>query len=149
MIDPITLLGGSSVVGSAIGLIMTFAKMGGENKLEHARILKGEKQEQNKHVLAYQKSINNMRDPYMLCVLMLCATYCFAVAICFLCGDIPVATQGFGVEPTKTSLAFGLFTRSSTDKSVYLLTFAGLGTYFMSPISYILTVKLTGITTRR
>ena len=149
MIDPVTMLGGSSVAGSVIGLVMTFLKMRGENDLEKTRIISREKKEQNEHTIKYHKTIDGLRDPYIVCVVMLCATYCLAVAICFLCGDIPVATQGFGIEPTETSIAFGLFTRTAPDSSVYLLTFAGLGTYFMSPISYILTVKLTGITTRR
>lgn len=149
MIDPVTVLGGSSLAGSVIGLIMTIVKNRSENQLEMARILKGDEKELNEHVIKYQKAIDGIRDPYIGLLRMLVFTYCFAVAICFLCGDIPVATQSFGGEPTETSIALGLFKRSAADRSIYLLTFAGLGTYFMSPIAYVFTVKLTGITSRR
>jgi hypothetical protein len=141
MIDPMTALGGSSIGGAVIGTLLSLWQSSQSNKLEQSRILAREKQEINDQVIT--------RDPYRAILFMLGATYCFCTCICFLCGDVPVATQGFGSEPTQTSLLFGLFERSSADKTVYFLTFAGLGTYFMSPLSFILTVKLTGITGRR
>jgi hypothetical protein len=148
VIDPVTALGGSSLAGSVIGLILSWINTSSNKQVKLAEILRGEQKETNEHVINYQKTINGARDPYAFCVFILTCTYCLAVSICFFCGDIPVATQGFGEEPSTISIAFGLFTRSTTDKSVYLLTFAGLGTYFMSPIAYILTVKLTGLTKR-
>jgi len=149
MIDPMTALGGSSIGGAVIGTLLSLWQSSQSNKLEQSRILAREKQEINDQVIKYQQELSKTRDPYRAILFMLGATYCFCTCICFLCGDVPVATQGFGSEPTQSSVLFGLFQRSSADKTVYFLTFAGLGTYFMSPLSFILTVKLTGITGRR
>lgn len=144
MIDPMTALGGSSIAGGLLGTITALWKASQANKLAMAKVTHDRTEQINEHTIAYQKLLQRGGDPYAKCVFLLATTYCICTAICFLCGDIPVATQSFGTEPTETSIAFGLFTRSKTDNSVFLLTFAGLGTYFMSPISYILTVKLTG-----
>ena len=149
MIDPMTALSGSSALGVAVSVIVGLWRSGQDHKIEMAEILRGERKEINEHALKYQKQVSSSGNSHSITYFMLGATYCLCTLICFLCGDIPVASQGFNSEPSTISLAFGLFQRSVTDKTVYLLTFAGLGVYFMSPISFILTVRLTGIASRR
>lgn len=155
MIDPVSAVGGSAVSGAVIGLLSNAASAYFRNKLELERIRWQGRFEQNEQLKAYQTDFKvdgrgrAITPPFYLPVLLLTCTYCFAVCICFLCGDIPVASQGFGAEPTETSLAWGLFVRSSTNNEVYLLTLAGLGTYFLSPIAFILTAVLSGIVPRK
>jgi len=149
MIDPVTAMGGSAIGGAVLGLLSNAVSGFFSSQISLAKIGAEAQKDNNEHVLKYQASIANSRPPYSSHLMLITATYCFAVAICFLCGDIPVATQGFGGEPTETSIALGLFKRSATDKTVYLLTFAGLGTYFMSPLAFILTSVYTGIVPKR
>jgi hypothetical protein len=144
-----TALSGSSALGIVFSTVVGLWRSSQDSKLELYEILRGEKRELNEHALKYQKQAASSGNSHSITFFMLAATYCLCTLICFLCGDVPVASQGFNVEPSSWSLAFGLFERSVTDKTVYLLTFAGLGVYFMSPLSFILTVRLTGIASKR
>ncbi len=149
MIDPMTALGGSSALGAGVSLITGLWRASKEYQIDLVEAGNQNKREINEHAINYQKHLAKSGNNHSLTFFMLAATYCLCTSICFFCGDIPVASQGFSSEPSELSIAFGLFQRSTADKTVYLLTFAGLGVYFMSPISYILTVRLTGIASRR
>lgn len=149
MIDPVTAMGGSAIGGAVLGLLSNLVTGFFSSQVELAKVGAQSQKDNNEQVNKYQAAIANSHPPYSIHLLLITATYCLAVAICFFCGDIPVATQGFGGEPTETSLALGLFKRTSPDTTVYLLTFAGLGTYFMSPLAFILTSVFTGIVPRR
>ncbi len=145
MIDPITALGGSSMIGAIIGVISNVISQSGKNKVELERI----RFNREENMQDYQVKIAGTHPPFYSVIMLLAATYCVCTGICFVAGDIPVASQGFNAEPNTTSLVFGLFKRSTGDKTVYLLTFAGLGTYFLAPIAFILTAVLTGIVPKR
>lgn len=145
MLGPLITLAGSAAGGAILGLISDTLNQRSKDKVELERIRFGREQKLHK----YQVSLAGTHPPFYSVIMLLAATYCLCTLICFLCGDVPVATQSFGAEPTKLELGFGLFKRSESDKTVYLLTFAGLGTYFLSPIAFILTSVLTGIVPKR
>lgn len=145
MIDPVTALGGSSILGAIIGVVSNLILQGGKNKVELERI----RFDREQNMQDYQVKLAGKHPPFYSVIMLLAATYCICTGICFIAGDIPVASQGFRGEPTTTSIALGLYKRVSPDKTVYVLTFAGLGTYFMSPIAFILTSVLTGIVPKR
>ena len=145
MIDPITTVLGSSLGGAIIGVVSNVIKERGKNQVELERIRFGREQ----NVQDYQTKLYSMHPPFRLIVFLLAFTYCLCVAICFLCGDLPVASQSFNSKPSSFSIGWGFIEKQTPDRTVYLLTFAGLGTYFLSPISFILTSVLTGIVPKR
>jgi len=145
LIDPVTMMGGHAAAGAILGIISNIISGNAKKQIELEKI----RHKYNEQTSEYQVKISNTKPPFYFPILLLTTTYCIAVTICFICGDIPIASQGFSTEPTETSIALGLFKRTSPNDQVYLLTFAGLGTYFMSPIAFILTSVFTGIVPKR
>ena len=149
MIDPISALVGGPIGGAALGLFSDLVRSYFSNKLEHAKILRGEQNDINEAQLKYQVELAGKHPPYYGVIMLVACTVCLATLYCFLVGDIPVITQGFKANPTETSVAFGLWKRVSPDQNVYLLTFAGLGTYFMAGLLFVLTSVTTGVFPKR
>ena len=149
------MIGGSAGVGAILGLVSNYISSKAQKEIDLKKqegmnnaILAGKLQEYQTHFQVDKKG-HAVHPPFYFPVLLITATYCVCVTICFLCGDIPVATQSFNGEPTTTSVLWGLIKRTDGDKTVYILTLAGLGTYFMSPLAFILTAVLAGIVPKR
>lgn len=145
MIDPVTTLLGGSIGGSLIGVISNIITQRGKNQIELERIRFGREEKMQ----GYQSKLYALNPPFRIVIFMLAATYCICISICFVCGDLPVATQSFNAKPSSFSFGWGFVEKQTPDRTVYLLTFAGLGTYFLSPIAFILTSVLTGIVPKR
>jgi len=155
MIDPLTMVTGGAGLGAVLGLISNFFAGRNETQLELKKqeginnaALAGNLAEYQQNFRVNEKGVA-VHPPFYFPILLITATYCVCTGICFAAGDIPIATQQFNGEPNEMSIMFGLITRSSSDKTVYILTLAGLGTYFMAPLAFILTSVLTGIVPKR
>ena len=90
-----------------------------------------------------------VKPPHNIFLLCITVTYCAVCLICFLAGDVPVLSQSFASEPSSWGFGWGLVERTIADKTVYILTLAGLGTYFMSPLAFVITNSTTGHIVRR
>jgi hypothetical protein len=147
MIDPITSLGASTVAGAVLGMVSNFVKSFFDNQVALAKIGIEERKQDNEAVLKYQAAIDNSHPPYRFHIMLITATYCLAVAICFVFGDVPVATFSLEGSPTETTILF--FKRVSADKDVYMVSLAAVGFYLLSPLAFILTSVFTGIVPKR
>jgi hypothetical protein len=147
MIDPITSLGASTIAGAVLGMGSNFVKSFFDNQVALAKIGLEERKQDNESIAKYQAQLDGTNPPYFWHILLITATYCFAVAICFSCGDVPVATFSLNSSPTETTLLF--FKRVSDDKNVYMVSLASVGFYLLSPLAFILTSVFTGIVPKR
>ena len=147
MIDPITSLGASTVAGAVLGMASNFVKSFFDNQVALAKIGIEERKQDNESLIKYQAQIDGSNPPYVFHILCITVTYCLAVAICFICGDVPVATFSLAGSPTETTVLF--FKRVSSDKDVYMVSLASVGFYLLSPLAFILTSVFTGIVPKK
>ena len=147
MIDPITSLGASTVAGAVLGMVSNFVKSFFDNQVALAKIGIEERKQDNEALAKYQFKLDGSAPPYRFHILLITITYCVAVAICFICGDVPVATFSLAGSSTETTVLF--FKRVSDDKNVYMVSLASVGFYLLSPLAFILTSVFTGIVPKR
>ena len=147
MIDPITSLGASTIGGAVLGLFSNFVKGFFDNQVQLAKIGIQEQQNNNENISKYQAQLDGTLPPFRFHLLLITITYCFCVSICFIFGDVPIATFSLGESATETTVLF--FKRISPDKDVYLVSLASVGFYLLSPMAFILTSVFTGIVPKR
>ena len=174
MIDPISAAGVSSGAGALLGLVGNFFAGRHESEIERARLKVEEEAARSGHIKDYRSSLLQEKEgaPYTTKVLwglyeasgkrapraftpafnthlmLITATSCAAIIICFLNADIPVLHQA--VDGTGTSWRiFGIIERTSPDHKVYVLTLGSVGAYLLSVPAFILCAVFTGVVPKR
>ncbi len=102
--------------------------------------------------LYYREGITRARaisPPFKLCLTLITATYCAATLVCFLLGDIVIATQNPTGEPIVTSWLWGLYSSSHVDSTVSVVTFASVGYGMACFLNFIMAAVFTGIVPKR
>lgn len=72
------------------------------------------------------------------------STYCIAVLLCFIDGDIPVSTLNPNEVPNTKTILYGLYTQSKVDAETYILSLASIGLLLLTPLNFAICQWITG-----
>jgi len=97
----------------------------------------------------YTKIPKAINPPFASSVLLIAWTYCACTLVCFLLGDIIVATQNPTAEPTVTTWAWGAWSQQHSNDTISVVTFASVGTYMAHFLAFILSAVITGVVPKR
>jgi len=78
------------------------------------------------YIHEYTKPPKAINPAFASSVLLITWTYCACTLICFLLGDIIVATQNPTAEPTVTTCAWGAWSRQHSNDTISVVTFASV-----------------------
>jgi hypothetical protein len=70
--------------------------------------------------------------------------YCACCLLCFIDGDISVATLNPNEVPNTTSWLYGLYTKSKVEGEVYVLSLVSVGLLLLNPLSFAICQWITG-----
>jgi len=157
MLESILPMLGSAGGGAVLGLVGNAIQAGvekkklelqiEERKFDHELARAGAIKKHQKR--EFDKDGNVVEPPYYLPILFLTLSYCVAMLICFVFGDIIVWTRNPTADPIVRNYLWGLYSTTIPSGTVYVETFASVGAYMGHFVAFILSAVLTGIVPKK